>query len=73
MTTENMQKFIDKNSTVKIVEGALLTPEGKCIITADDMRRSDRVKYRFVDGESLMVLRSDIDSAPKFTPDWDIK
>ena len=73
MVTENMRKFIDKNKTVKVLEGARLTPEGKQIENTSDMYRSDRTKYRFTDGESITLTKADAQSGAGYHPIWDIK
>lgn len=69
--TENMKKFIAKNKTVKVVEGERLTPEGNSVENSTDLFRSDRVKYRFTDGERAVLLTTDTKSAPGFKPAWD--
>lgn len=72
MQTQKMQDFIAKNKLVKIVFGERLTPEGNPVITGEDLKRSDRVLYRFTDGVKVTLLFSDTRSAPKFKPIWDL-
>lgn len=72
MKTQKIKDFITKNKSLKIVFGERLTPEGKTICTADDMKRSDRVLYRFSDGTNMTLTIDDLRSAPKFNPKWDI-
>ena len=70
MKTEKMKEFIAKNKKHKIVLGERLTPEGKTIFTKEDLERSDRVRYKFVDGSSFDLLYEDAKSAPNFKPIW---
>lgn len=72
MTTENMANFIAKNNVVKIIVGERLTAEGKQLNDIYDLRRSDRVRYRFTDGERITLLHIDSESAPDFKPVWDL-
>lgn len=68
--TPTMQKFIEHNAQHKIVEGARLTPEAKRVKTRDDMARSNLIEYRFEDGESFTLSRTDLRSAPDYKPIW---
>lgn len=72
MQTQKIKDFIAKNNTVKIVFGERLTPEGKTIFTAEDMKRSDRILYRFSDGVKMTLTFDDLKSAPEFEPEWDL-
>jgi hypothetical protein len=72
MQTKKMKDFIDKNNSQKIVFGERLTPEGKTIFTAEDMKRSDRILYRFSDRTTATLTFDDIKSAPDFEPAWDL-
>lgn len=72
MQTEKMTKFIEKNSSVKIVFGEKQTPEGKTLHTKTDLERCDRVMYRFEDGSKMTLKFEDIESAPEFNPIWDL-
>ena len=72
MITQNMVNFIAKNNKVKIIEGERLTPEEKQVRGAYDLCRSDRVRYRFADGEKIILENTDALSAPDFKPIWDI-
>ena len=67
-----MANFIAKNNTVKIIEGERLTPEGKQVKDTYDLCRSDRVRYRFADGEKIILSSVDAKSAPDFKPTWDL-
>lgn len=70
MITENMQKFIDKNKTEKVIEGTRMTPEDKHIRYYSDIASSDRIRYKFEDGETMTLLSEDTKSAPTFVPEW---
>lgn len=72
MTTENMQRFMDKNKTNMVVFGEHRTPENTPISNRNDMERADRTLYRFDDGTEFTVTREDTQSAPGFTPNWDL-
>jgi hypothetical protein len=72
MITKNMQDFINKNKTLGVVYGEVLTPEGNTVHTSEDIARSDRTLYRFEDGTTQVLTREDKQSAPDFTTDWRI-
>ena len=72
MTTQNMSDFMSKNKTNLVVFGERQTPEGTQILTKIDMDRSDRLLYRFDDGEEFTLLGKDAQSAPDFMPAWAI-
>lgn len=67
--TPNMAAFIKKNSTHKIISGGHVTAEGKPI---NKMSGSAGVEYSFTDGTTLTMWREDAQSAPEFSPVWDI-
>ncbi|MCZ4337747.1 hypothetical protein [Shewanella colwelliana] len=68
--TPNMLAFIEKNLTNKVIFGERRTTEDKPIINQSDLDNSDRVIYRLDDGTEFTLTRSDVNSAPGFTPDW---
>ena len=70
--TPRMKKFINHNSKVLIVEGQRVTKKGKPVITGDDFKQSDRCRYRFKDGSTRTLRDVDKQTAPHFSPDWDI-
>tara|TARA_R110002051_G_C8427811_1_gene452972 strand:- start:156 stop:380 length:225 start_codon:yes stop_codon:yes gene_type:complete len=72
MITQNMANFIAKNNAIKIIQGERLTPKGKQVKDTYDLCRSDRVRYKFADGEKITLLHADAESAPDFKPTWDL-
>jgi hypothetical protein len=70
--TKNMLSFIEKNQVSRVVFGERRTTEGKPVVNKQDLDNSDRVLYRLEDGSQFTLTRSDVNSAPDFTPDWAI-
>lgn len=71
MMTENMRNFIEKNKVTKIIFGEARTSRDKPIETIEDMNDSDRVFYRFEDGESMVLTNEDVNSFD-YKPVWAI-
>lgn len=70
--TSNMKKFIELNKRSKIVESELLTPDKKSLSTKLDFKLCDRARYRFANGETLILTNVDKSSAPDYQPIWDL-
>ncbi len=70
MATQNMLDFMRKNQSKTVVFGERRTPDNKPVLTKADMDCSDRVVYRFEDGEEMALLTKDSRSEPNFTPKW---
>ena len=71
MTTKNMKTFIEKNKTHKVFFGERRTPDNRPALNAEELAKSDRILYQFVDGTSMTITTEDINSAPDFTPSWE--
>ena len=70
MNTPDMQAFIEKNKTNKIISGERRTAKNKPVINQFDLKHSDRVLYKFDDGIKLILTHNDINSEPGYKPDW---
>lgn len=70
MATRQMEKFMQKNKTQRIVFGERRTPENKPVLSKADIERADRVVYRFEDGSEMILLSKDSRSNPAFRPLW---
>lgn len=70
MPTTKMTKFMTKNKTVDITNGIVVTKEGHPAFTKAEMGESDRIRYRFADGETMTLTDKDRASAPAFNPRW---
>ena len=68
--TPNMEEFIKANRVSKIVQGRHVTPEGKDIMTLEDMERSDRTEYTLEDGKRFTITRVDKQSSAGYIPEW---
>jgi hypothetical protein len=69
--TQKMQSFIQKNNQLKIVFGERLTTEGKPIFDKRDMENSDRVFYRFSNGDGVTLTDKDMENST-YTPVWQL-
>lgn len=73
LKTHTIKEFIKKNSKQKIIIGERLTPEGKTLYTAEDVKRSDRVRYVFEDRTSMTLTQDEINNSADFNPKWAIR
>ena len=64
-----MRSFIAKNTTCKIVAGGHITENGTPI---KGPLESVGVSYCFDDGTTLVMSKEDAQSAPDFTPAWQL-
>jgi len=72
MVSHDMANFISKNKNKPVIFGEKRTPNNKPIHTKIDMDSCDRVVYRLEGGEEFVLLFSDTQSAPDFSPVWAI-
>lgn len=71
MPTKNMQAFIDANNAHKIIFGEARTPADGEVVSAEDVKSSDRVRYKLSNGESFLITAQDKASS-NHRPVWDI-
>lgn len=72
MITKNMENFISKNKTNKVVSGERRTSENKELLNTSDINNSNIVQYRFDDDTEVLLTNDDINSAPEYLPVWDL-
>lgn len=72
MISKNLDTFMKKNSRgCLVIEARLLTPENTGIETAEDLKRSDRIRYTLSDASIFTITRKEINEYGKeFTIKW---
>lgn len=72
MISKNLAAFMHKNSNgCLVIEARLLTPENTGIETAEDLKRSDRIRYTLSDTSIFTITRKEINEYGKnFTIKW---